>query len=301
MGVTVSHSTLAPISMASTIIAFIGFGFTLGTFFNVFWKSIMTLTSAPSEIADYLSNLKQGLLEERRHLRRVKRRLKKEERRDASHVRGRSRSGGRDPGGGGGYGGGGGSWEDGAGIGGGGRRSRRSSYNGEKRGVKHQHAHFDRDLQSIDSAGEGASLRAMRVAVRDMIRKFRKIEYPFLKEEYQNQTSSSWSTTDPMTGKNYYTEDEDYDAAPHLARTNRLGTEYKQCGFRERWLWLKRKEAVISLSEGLSRIEVRRTSHEVGEVLMMLTDIGRDLEDMTDSVASLEGRMNRVVGVRRVD
>lgn len=72
MGVTVSHTALAPISMASSIIGFISFGFTLATFLNVFWSSVQTIHAAPSEIPDYLSNLKQGLLGQRQHLRKVR-------------------------------------------------------------------------------------------------------------------------------------------------------------------------------------------------------------------------------------
>ena len=64
---------------------------------------------------------------------------------------------------------------------------------------------------------------------------------------------------------------------------------------------MRRKDAVVSLMEGLSRVEVRRMAHEVGSVLMMVGDIGKDLEDMRDSVLALEGRLSRVVGVRRVD
>jgi len=58
---------------------------------------------------------------------------------------------------------------------------------------------------------------------------------------------------------------------------------------------------VLSLSSVLSRVEVRRAAHEVGEVLSMVSNIGRDLEDMQHSMYALEARLNRVVGVRRVE
>ncbi|KAF2737201.1 hypothetical protein EJ04DRAFT_510548 [Polyplosphaeria fusca] len=281
MGVTVSHTTLAPVSLASTIIGFISFAFTIGTFLNVFWSSLQTIWGASSEIEDYLSNLKQGLLEERRHLRRVRRRLKSErkEARDSSqgHGRGRSRSGG----------GGGRS----------GTRARRNSGAG-----KHVHMNFDRDIQSQNSRGESASLRAMRLAIRDMIRSFRRLEHPFLKDEYQNMSSGTWSTTDPVNGKTYMNEaDEEYYIDSHMQQSNRQGGEYKICGWKERWLWLRRKDGVVSLSEGLSRIETRRTAHEVDEVWMMMNDVGRDMERVVSAIEGLEDRLRRVVGVRRVD
>jgi hypothetical protein len=39
----------------------------------------------------------------------------------------------------------------------------------------------------------------------------------------------------------------------------------------------------------------------VGEILNMISDIGRDIEDLRGVVEGVEGRLNKVVGVRRVD
>jgi hypothetical protein len=64
---------------------------------------------------------------------------------------------------------------------------------------------------------------------------------------------------------------------------------------------VRRKADVISLSTDLSRVEGRRTAHEVGEILNMISDIGRDIEDLRGVVEGVEGRLNKVVGVRRVD
>ncbi|KAF1357789.1 hypothetical protein EJ07DRAFT_157481 [Lizonia empirigonia] len=161
--------------------------------------------------------------------------------------------------------------------------------------------HFDRDIQSMRSAGESEAVQVMRVTIRDLIKSFRQIEYPFLKAEYQNQASAQWSNNSHPYGppeKNpYYSDDEVSD----MHATNRLGHEYRNCGFKERWLWVRRKASVVNFSEVLNRVEVRRMAHEVGEVLSMFSNIGRDLEDMQESVFALEGRLNRVVGVRRVE
>lgn len=74
MGVTLStHSSLAPISMASTIIGFISFSFTIATFLRVFWDNITTITNAHDEIHDYMSNLRVQLYEERQSLRNLRR------------------------------------------------------------------------------------------------------------------------------------------------------------------------------------------------------------------------------------
>ncbi|OAG00850.1 uncharacterized protein CC84DRAFT_1053813, partial [Paraphaeosphaeria sporulosa] len=278
MGVTVSHTTLAPVSLASTLIGFISFAFTLATFLKVFWQSIITLKAAPDEITDYLSNLKQALLEERRHLRKVRRRARKRSRGDD-----------------------GGSW---VGGGTGGRRSRsRRRSGGGGGGGKGPRSYFERDEQAFRSQGESEALRVMRDAIRDMIRSFRVLEYPFLKPEFQDLDSARWSTNTPREkspaylqsppeGSPWEDDDGEQAQAQGLSRSNRYGSEYKKCGMRERWLWLHRKGDVVTMSEGLSRIEVRRTAHEVGAVAMAVTDIGRDVEGMFEMIRAMEGRLN---------
>ncbi|KAF2707252.1 hypothetical protein K504DRAFT_458692 [Pleomassaria siparia CBS 279.74] len=318
MGVTISHSVIAPLSAVSVAIGFISFAFTLATFVRVFWDALLALYSAPSEIMDYLSNLKQGLLEERRHLRRVKRRMKSR-RRDSRDGRGRSSS---EPGGGGGGGGG-----HGLSRGASRTRSKRS------RGRRHYPPmHFERDLQSFHSSSSESSVKIMRIAIRDMIKQFRHLEAPFLNPEFQNADTGAWSNTPTRTtatassypprhhhhhhhhyqsqqyggsGREkdgtWQSEREDDDEDDHLQRSNRMGMEYRKCSLRERWLWLRRKDKVTTLSEALSRIEVRRIAHEVGTVSLMVGDIGRDLEGVREGVARLEERLGRVVGIRRVD
>lgn len=265
--------------MVSTIIGFVSFAFTLGTFFKVFWSNLGTFGAAPQEIQDYLSSLKQGLIEERRHLRRVRKRLKSIHR-DKSHGPGaRSRSEGYES-----------SYE----------HKRRSRGRKSRRKSRSGTMHFDRDIQSMQSAGESGALQVMRITIRDLIQSFRQIEYPFLKPEYQTQGSAQWSNN----GRHYGPEKDPYYSGGDISdlyATNRLGYEYKKCGFRERWLWVKRKASVISLSEVLNHVEVRRTAHEVGEVLSIVSNLGRDLEDMQEILFALEERLNRVVGIRRID
>ncbi|KAH7390931.1 hypothetical protein DE146DRAFT_758372 [Phaeosphaeria sp. MPI-PUGE-AT-0046c] len=298
MGITVSHTNYAPISLISASIGFVSFAFTLGTFLKVFWSNLGTFAAAPQEINDFLSNLKQGLLEQRRNLRRSRRRLNSIKR-DRNHGPG-ARSGSEDD-----YGRGYSS--------NGGKRRHRPSRGGRGAGASARKGmHFDRDIQSLRSTGEEDALRTLRVIIRDLIKSFRDIEQPFLKPEYQQLDSVHWNK-DYSSQSPYYPEkhpqssaqkpisDDDSPSASHMRATNRLGHEYKKCGFKERWLWVKRKAEVVNLSSALSRVEVRRTAHEVGEVLSMVCNIGKDLEDMQYGMQALEGRLSRVVGVRRVD
>ncbi|KAH6643160.1 hypothetical protein C7974DRAFT_386931 [Boeremia exigua] len=52
--------------------------------------------------------------------------------------------------------------------------------------------------------------------------------------------------------------------------------------------WVRRTAAVHNFSEVLNRIEVRKTAHEVGEILFVVSDTGRT-----------EGRLQRVVRVKK--
>lgn len=75
MGVTLStHSTLAPVSFASTITGFISFAFTTATLIRVFWSEIADIVNAPTQVKTQLGNLRAALWEERDHLRRARRR-----------------------------------------------------------------------------------------------------------------------------------------------------------------------------------------------------------------------------------
>lgn len=74
MGVAIStHSSVAPVSLASTVIGFISFIFTIGTATRVFWGELSTWSAAPHEIEDHLTDLKQSLFEEKFNLKRAKR------------------------------------------------------------------------------------------------------------------------------------------------------------------------------------------------------------------------------------
>jgi hypothetical protein len=61
MGITLSHTLFATTFLVSTIIGFIPFVFTLGTFITVFRPNMGTFAAALHTITDFLSNTKQGL------------------------------------------------------------------------------------------------------------------------------------------------------------------------------------------------------------------------------------------------
>jgi hypothetical protein len=77
MGFVLSKSQLAPISLASIVVGFVSFAFTVGTFLRVLWINFETLGEAPHQVHSYLTNLRTELLEERANLRVMKKNCKK--------------------------------------------------------------------------------------------------------------------------------------------------------------------------------------------------------------------------------
>ncbi|KUJ14335.1 uncharacterized protein LY89DRAFT_136013 [Mollisia scopiformis] len=79
---------LAPVSVASIVIGFISFSFTLAIWLHAFWESFVTIGQAPEQLQDALSTLRQALYEEREYLKRKRRRGNdKEEGRSSSKNR----------------------------------------------------------------------------------------------------------------------------------------------------------------------------------------------------------------------
>ncbi|KAL0264319.1 hypothetical protein SLS55_000267 [Diplodia seriata] len=260
MGVTISKtSELSPISMVSTVFGFLGFAFTIATFLRVTWENIQTFVGASTQISDLLGNLKQGLYEERSHLRKVRRWQRRR-----SSFQGGPRAGPYDDyndygddfdlGGGGpllqekeadSY------WPYGGGSG---RRRRRGGGGGYHPDMK--------DLHDDDQ-----STRVMREAVRNMIREFRYLEQPFLRDDVEAPGRAGRrfvSSRDPhvRNGEGYN------GGAPSDDEQEYYKTEYRTTGYRERWLWLNRKGAVVDMMSQLSRLETRRIAKEVGEACL---------------------------------
>lgn len=248
MGVSISsHSSLAPISLASTIIGFASFAFTVATLLRVSWVNFETFSAASTEIPDVLGNLKAGLFEERRHLRKVIRWQRKQRRRSASGRRG-----------------------------------------GEK-----EPGHSRRDLEIGDR-----TVLLLRDTVKHMIWTFRQIEGPFLRVEHEEKMRQArrgeidredWDTD----GFAWFDVEAD--------ESNYTYRDYRPCGFRERWLWVRRKADCISLSENLARVQTRRIANEVGESYIIVGHMQRDWRHLDDRLWALENRLSNVVGVRRVE
>jgi hypothetical protein len=255
MGVAVStHTQISPIGLASTIIGFVSFIFTVGTATRVFWAEISTFYAAGQEIDDALTNLKQGLYEEKYNLKRARR------------IRAR-------------------------------RRSRSLPLRGVGGGSGRDGEEEERD----------AALRAMTIALKHMIRRFKELEKPFL--AYPDESGRPKYSGD----EDGYSDEDWRDDATNLY----YHPEYNCDGFKSRIAWLSKKGAVTAMADSLVRLTVRRigiqttiiTSYALqypllpyfSDVARSFRELGRDINEFDDRMHDIGQRLSRVVGVRRVE
>lgn len=271
MGVVLStHTELSPLSLISTTIGFVSFAFTVATFLRVSWENLQTIAAARTQIPDFLGNLKQGLYEERAHLRKVRR----FQRRRGSFVGGtRNRLKQRR---------------------GSGTNRYPNNNNGYSSASEKEMIGMRLDSHAITDAkdihDDDVSTRVMREAIRHLIRDFRELERPFLRDDVEMGPSPSH---DPnvRNGEGYaHSDDDDY-----------YKTEYRKAGFRERYLWLRKKGDVVEMMNTLARLETRRIAKEIGDACLIVRGVERDIQLVDDRVWGMEQRMTRVVGIRRVD
>ncbi|KAK8187211.1 hypothetical protein HDK77DRAFT_281644 [Phyllosticta capitalensis] len=269
MGVVLStHTELSPLSLISVCIGFVSFTFTVATFLRLSWENLQTIAAAGTQIPDFLGNLKQGLYEERAHLRKVRR----FQRQRTSFVGGsRSRPRKRK-----------------------GSTNRYPNNNGYSSASEKEVFGMRLDSHAVTEAkdihDDDTSTRVMREAIRHLIRDFRELERPFLRDDVEMGRSQSH---DPhvRNGEGYApSDDEDY-----------YKTEYRKAGFRERYLWLRKKGDVVEMMNTLARLETRRIAKEIGDACLIVKGVERDIQLMDDRVWGMEQRMARIVGIRRVD
>jgi hypothetical protein len=104
----------------------------------------------------------------------------------------------------------------------------------------------------------------MSTAVRHMCEQFKELERPFLKEAAKRssrQPKDLWAEDALGYSSGGLGEDESTDYLYSVSR-------YKDCGLKQRFIWLKSKSSLIVLLEGLNRMEVRRMGMQMTELSM---------------------------------
>jgi hypothetical protein len=167
-------------------------------------------------------------------------------------------------------------------------------------------------------------MQAMSNAVKDMVKSFKGYERRFLVDKLRDprrrrSDKEGWGEDAPGYSSGGLGEDEHAD---YLYAPNR----YRQCGFKERFIWIRYKSRVLSLMDGIMRIEVRRIGRRnptfpsrtedtnmrrlftaglqtsrISVQLREFSHLFEDFDDRLDGLDRLEQRLGRIVGVRRVD
>lgn len=172
-----------------------------------------------------------------------------------------------------------------------------------------------RDVEDyLDQALDGATIKTMSDAVRHYIRQFQELEKPFLEsgEEGIHQVSTRRSRRKGHSSSPYYTH-EAYNSPSYEKRARSANEDndddvfwpqrvrYRDFSLVCRFRWLTRKGKAQQMFEQLSRMQTRRTARQVGGIALMMNDLAGTMSRLDDSVGSVEDRLHRVVGVRRVD
>lgn len=257
MGVHLSKdASLAPISLASTVIGFISFAFTIATFLRVFWENLMTIFIANEEAHDILSTLRQEIYEERLSLRALRR-----------HQRARGS--------------------------------------------------HSKDVFSGPELDD-TTIRSMQDTCRHIWKRFKTIERPFLlnpggssngrgREDGRHRRRRR-SRADDSVSPYYKSGRGDYEKGYRSGDNNGEENEedynsqqYCTLTLQKRFMWLRYRGDASQLLQMVQRLQTRRIARQVGEIASVLHDYKDVFAEMRHGIAETEGRLNRVVGVRRVD
>ncbi|KAI9699524.1 MAG: hypothetical protein M1820_007155 [Bogoriella megaspora] len=268
MGVAISsQSSLAPVSLASTIIGFISFAFTVLTAIRVFWSNISTIRAAPTEVPDFLGNLKQALYEERAHLRLVKKSFRTSEHYDE-----------------------------------GGFKVLSDTVKHMIRDFKHLERPFlvpDRAAYRTWWGYEEPDDLSREGAVRGDVR-----YDPGRHERGSRKRRSRSSYSREEGGRHGYNGNIDRDKARtrHIREEDDYyATDYCKIGLMHRYIWLKNRSQVLALLEAITRIQTRRIAKQMCEVAIAVQNVERRGRQADESIGNMQERLSRVVGVRRMD
>ena len=264
MGVVISKSTLNPLSFVSTIIGFVSFVFTLGTFLKVVWINLETMSEAPNTVHAYLTNLRTELLEEKASIRIMMKQCRK----------------------------------------------------------YHRLAKAEGGETLLGIELDNVTLKTMDDTIKHLMKQFKELEKPFLlpgtagidgwKDHRHRRRTSSVSP---------YYEHSAYASPPEKAARRRSHDgrgrrteeqtdeeaywaqriQYADFNFKRRFAWLSKKSDAQSLFESLSRVQIRRIARQVGGMSTLMHEYGSSTLQTMEAVRRMDERMNRIVGIRRVN
>lgn len=170
-----------------------------------------------------------------------------------------------------------------------------------------------------DRAGlrlDDATLRSLIDVLRRLTRRFKNLERPFLMENDAigkrrpsgypyGRESANWETEMKDTRsrgrrgserRNRRDVDDDEDEDQYW-----VSSDYCDITFAKRSVCLKRRSEAMDLTESLSRVQTRRIARQVGEIAVSLHDYSVMIDDIRQDLEDLTGRLDRIVGLRRIE
>lgn len=166
------------------------------------------------------------------------------------------------------------------------------------------------------------AVRTMQDSVRHLIRRFKQVERPFLENgsNYTDPPTSARRQRRRSGNMSPYYGDSPWDyekgggngrrmaAAAFASEEEREGEvvysiapQYCNITLAKRFVWLRYRSEALGLMQSLSRVQTRRIARQVGEVVVALHEYGNVFEEIRGDVGDVSGKLNRVVGIRRVD
>jgi hypothetical protein len=195
------------------------------------------------------------------------------------------------------------------------RRSR--SAHGARGGAIAKNGATVREGRSDESPDIDMALKSMTQAIKHMIRNFKEMERPFLRDSDQPKSRRRSSFSEKWGEEGYYPGYSSGDAVDNTSESDIYHPEYRQCGLRERWKWLSVKADAVNMSAAVARMTTRRMSIQITrlamyEILKILElsreltidrnfrELGQDVDEFDDRLYGVEQRLSRVVGIRRI-
>ena len=273
MGVVVSTDTvLAPISLASIIIGFASFAFTLGTFLKVVWVNLETFSEHPHTVHTYLTTLRQELLEERASLRVAKK-----------YIRHRRRSGS---------------------FGGLPQPLKELlsvdlddvSIKTMSDTIRHLIRNFEEIERPFLADAEDGITQMTRRRRQNSRRRGDDSPSPHRAHSPTYNTSSPPYEKRDKSEERRHADNKEHEDDMFWAQRVRYG----KFNTWRRFLWLYKKGHAQRLFDTLSRVQTRRIARQVNGMAVIMREYGDRTVDTHDVVLGIEERLNRVVGLRRV-
>ncbi|KAF2155279.1 hypothetical protein K461DRAFT_110933 [Myriangium duriaei CBS 260.36] len=138
-----------------------------------------------------------------------------------------------------------------------------------------------------------AALHALQISLRRLNRRFEELEEPFLIDGAELDARKAARRRSRSRGEKGGGDESGDDW--------RVEDLYSAQSLGRRWRWLQSRGEAVKLLDSVNRLQTRRIARQVGEIACLLHSYKETLDEMRHGVAVTEGRMARVVGVRRVD